>query len=268
MSPSDSLLDGLLADLAAEGDLLWNAVAGLDDAGLARADPGRRLGRRHLGRPPALDRRGRHRRRDRQGRLGRRRDWRPSRTRTASSTPPPTRSPGSRPPALLARWGAARTALAEALRGLPGGHEDAVVRPADVGGLDGDRAVHGDLGARARRVRRPGPRGRAHRPGPPRGPPRGADPRLRLLRARARAAGRGVPRRAGRALRGDLDLGPARRRAVGARLGVRLLPAGHPAPAPRRHRPGRRPAPTPSAGSASRRPSPARPDPDGRSLGG
>ena len=36
----------------------------------------------------------------------------------------------------------------------PDGPEDAVVRPADVAGVDGDRAVHGDLGARARRVRR------------------------------------------------------------------------------------------------------------------
>ena len=69
------------------------------------------------------------------------------------------------PQALLARWGAARTALAEALRGYPDGREDAVVRPADVADVDGHRALHGDLGARARRLRRP----RRPRPSPPTG---------------------------------------------------------------------------------------------------
>ena len=54
------------------------------------------------------------------------------------------------------------------------------------------------------------------------------------------AAGRGVPGRADRAVRRGLDLGPGGRRPDGDRVGVRLLPAGHPARPPRRHRPGRR----------------------------
>ncbi len=37
--PSDSLLDSLLDDLAAEGDQLWNAVAGLDDAAWSTPTP-------------------------------------------------------------------------------------------------------------------------------------------------------------------------------------------------------------------------------------
>ena len=94
----------------------------------------------------------------------------------ARSRPPPTRRPGTRsccaaiddpdglrrraalaggaaPPAeLLARWRDGRGRRSpSALRALPGRREDAVVRPADVADLDGDRAVHGDLGARPRR---------------------------------------------------------------------------------------------------------------------
>ena len=66
------------------------------------------------------------------------------------------------------------------------GPEDAVVRPADVGRVDGDRAVHGDLGARARRLRRRSATdARADRPDPARRPPRRAHPQLRLLGARA-----------------------------------------------------------------------------------
>ena len=55
--------------------------------------------------------------------------------------------------------------------------------------------VYDALGARQRR---------ADRPDPARRPPRRAHPRLRLRRPRARAAGRGVPRRAHRAVRATL----------------------------------------------------------------
>ena len=54
------------------------------------------------------------------------------------------------------------------------------------------------------------------------------------------AARRGVPGRAALALRRGLGVGSGRRRAVGAGIGVRLLPAGDPAAAPRRPRPDRR----------------------------
>ena len=62
------------------------------------------------------------------------------------------------PADLLARWRTARTDLAMVLRERPDGREDPVVRPADVGHLDGHRPVHGDLGALARRA--PGARRR------------------------------------------------------------------------------------------------------------
>ena len=126
---------------------------------LADADPGRRLGRRHPGRPPRLDRRGRAARPPPTGPawdalvLDGARGPRRLRRRTALAG-------GAVPPAdLLARWRTARTALAAALRDLPGRGEDAVVRPADVGDVDGDRALHGDLGPLPRRAR--GARGRA-----------------------------------------------------------------------------------------------------------
>ena len=54
---------------------------------LAYADPGGRLGHRHPGRAPRLDRRGGGRRRHRQGGVGRGRAARRSPTRRASSTP-------------------------------------------------------------------------------------------------------------------------------------------------------------------------------------
>ena len=79
--------------------------------------------------------------------------------------------------------------------------EDPVVRPADVAHLDGHRAVHGDLGALARRARGARRRARGRRPAPARGPPRCPHPPLRLLRARAGGAGRGAPGRADRSLR-------------------------------------------------------------------
>ena len=105
------------------------------------------------------------------------------------------------PADLLARWRQARPGLDEALRNYPDGAEDAVVRTADEPHLDGDGAVHGDLGALARRGRGARRRARAERPDPARGPPRRTHPQLRLRGALARAADRGVPGRAAVALR-------------------------------------------------------------------
>ena len=68
---------------------------------------------------------------------------------------------------------------------LPGRTEDALVRPADESDLDGDGAVHGDLGALARRGRDPGRRAGAQRPDPARGPPRRSHPQLLLCIALA-----------------------------------------------------------------------------------
>ena len=60
--------------------------------------------------------------------------------------------------------------------------------------------------------------------------------RLRLPLHDRPGADRGVPRRAGRPGRRDLDLGRTRRGKPGDRPGPRLLPPGHPAPPPRRPR--------------------------------
>ena len=81
---------------------------------------------------------------------------------------------------------------------------------------------------------------RADRPDPPRRPPRRPHPRLRLHRARADAARRAVPLRAGRPSGEVWTHGPEDAAQTGDRVGVRLLPAGDPAVAPRRRRPGRR----------------------------
>ena len=250
---------------------------------------------------PALDRR----RRPRRGRAGGRRRRPPAGTsptqiahlrldrRGRRPSPPPTRrlgrgrARGDRGPDRLRRrrrargrhgsrrrrcWpaGARRaTALADGAARAPGRREDAVVRPADVAGLDGDRAVHGDLGARrSTSYEALGVDARDHRPDPARRPPRRADPRLRVLRARARAAGRGVPDRAARAVRRGLDLGAGGRRADGD-AGRRTTSACWSPSAGTATTPTWWPtARTPSAGSASRRRSPARPvraagEPDG-----
>ena len=123
--------------------------------------PGARLDRRHPGRAPALDRRGRRPRgalargAGGQAGVGRRRargDRRPDR---ATSTRAPSSVAALPRDEVLDRWTREpRRRCARRSTQLPAGPEDAVVRPADVGRLDGDRAVHGDLGARARRLRR------------------------------------------------------------------------------------------------------------------
>ena len=192
--------------------------------------------------------------------VGRARARGASPTRTATSTPRRSRSAGAGRRRSSTAGAPARAALADdAARATPRARRcrgsarrcrpprwrpPGSWRPGRTA-LD----VHEALGVDAR----------DHRPDPARRPPRRPHPRLRLRRARRGRARRGVPRRAGRASGDALDLGPGGRRADGDRVGVRLLPAGHPARPPRRHRPGRRPAPTPTAGSTSRRPSPARP---------
>ena len=204
---------------------------------VAYADPGRRLGRRDPGRPRRLDRRGGRGGRDGQGGLGRvraGRDRRPDglhrrrgarrRCRRAGSAAGPVAARASRPGA-----GAAQ---------LPRRPEDAVVRSTDEPHLDGHGPLHGDLGPRARRGRRAGHRARADRPGAPRRAPRRPHPQLLLRHARPGATQRGVPDRARRALGRAVGLGTGRRRPAGDRLGLRLLPAGHPASPPRRPRPG------------------------------
>src|SRR5690606_18108787 len=65
-------------------------------------------------------------------------------------------------------------------------------------------------------------------------------PQLLLQEQRARGPDRGVPRRADRPVGRGVDLRSRRRRADRDRFGVRLLPPGHPAHPPRRHRPGGR----------------------------
>ena len=111
------LLENLLDDLEAEGDLLRTAVAGLDEDGWRTPTPA-----------PGWD-------------VSTQIGHLPGPTRSRRS-PPPTRRPGtpscgrrSRTPRLsaaaeigrlgsqdlLARWGAARTGLADALRGFPAG---------------------------------------------------------------------------------------------------------------------------------------------------
>ena len=213
-------------------------VAGLDARRLAHADAGRRLGRRHPGRPPRLDRRG------------------------GACSPPPTRSAwdalvleaiadptasstaqaldgGAAPiPDLLGRWRRPRSRARAALRARAGRAADAVVRPADVADLDGDRAADGDLGAqpatctrRSASRREPTDRIRhvAHL---------GVRTRdFAFASPRPGRTGRGVPRRARRAVRRAWTLGPGGRRPDADRPAPRLLPAGHPARPPRRHRP-------------------------------
>ncbi len=89
---------------------------------------------------------------------------------------------------LLDRWRTSRARPRGGAGRRARGHEDPVVRTADERHLDGDRAVHGDLGARPRRRRRPRGRAPGRRPGPARRPPRRAHPRLRLREPRPRRA--------------------------------------------------------------------------------
>ena len=146
------LLDDLLADLKAEGDQLWNAVGGLDEAGWRTPTPAagwdvatqvaHLLWTDETATAAATDKEAwdavvlqaiedpDRLRRHRRARGG------------------PALAAGAAGALGQGAYGARRRAAR-----LPGRREDAVVRPADVAGVDGDRAVHGDLGARARRLR-------------------------------------------------------------------------------------------------------------------
>ncbi len=131
------LLGGLLDDLAAEGDQLEAALATVE---WTAPTPAPELDGRHPGRAPAVDRRGRGARRPRprgsggQGRPGT--PWCSRRSPTRPATSTRARTPLAALPReeVLARWAAAGPTCATALRGAARGPEDAVVRPADVGG--------------------------------------------------------------------------------------------------------------------------------------
>lgn len=115
-----TLLDDLLADLRTEGDLLWNAVAGLDEAGWATPTPAagwtvatqvaHLLWTDEVAVVAATDREG----------------W-DSLVAVALQDPEGYVDAGAHevarlaPTALLARWGAARDALGAALRDFPAG---------------------------------------------------------------------------------------------------------------------------------------------------
>jgi uncharacterized protein (TIGR03084 family) len=120
--PATDLLDGLLADLKAEGDLLWNAVAGLDDDGWRTPTPAagwdvatqvaHLLWTDEVAVLAATDKQGwdavvLQAMEDPEGFVDR------------------AALEGARlaPTALLARWGKARTALAAALRDVPAGQK-------------------------------------------------------------------------------------------------------------------------------------------------
>ena len=116
------LLDRLLDDLKAEGDLLWNAVAGLDEAGWRTPTPAagwdvatqvaHLLWTDEVAVAAATDK-------EAWDALVLRAIEDPTGFVDASAHEVARLSP----PALLARWGKARTALAEALRGLPAGEK-------------------------------------------------------------------------------------------------------------------------------------------------
>lgn len=115
-----TLLDDLLADLRTEGDLLWNAVAGLDEAGWATPTPAtgwtvatqvaHLLWTDEVAVVAATDREG----------------W-DALVAVALQDPEGYVDAGAHevarlaPTALLARWGAARDALGAALRDFPAG---------------------------------------------------------------------------------------------------------------------------------------------------
>jgi len=116
------LLGRLLDDLKAEGDLLWNAVAGLDEAGWRTPTPAagwdvatqvaHLLWTDEVAVAAATDK-------EAWDALVLRAIEDPTGFVDASAHEVARLSP----PALLARWGKARTALAEALRGLPAGEK-------------------------------------------------------------------------------------------------------------------------------------------------
>ena len=177
------VLTQVLADLAAEGDRLEALVADLDDGRLAHADPRARLGRRHPGRPPRLDRRGRRRAAtdkeawdavvlgaiaDPEGfvdaqALAARPGRRPARPLAPRPRRPPRRARALPTGEKMPWFGPPMSATSMATARL---------METWAHSLD----VHEALGACRR----------GHRPDPARRPPRRPHPRLRVLRPRAR----------------------------------------------------------------------------------
>ena len=231
------LLEGLLADLKAEGDQLWAAVAGLDDAGWATPTPAagwtvatqvaHLLWTDETAATAATDKE----------------KWDAIvmvaiGDPTGTSTPARTRSPGS---SRRRCWpGGARPARAQrSPAGVPEGEKmpwfGPPMSPASMAtarymetwahALDVYEALGTDpeVTDRIRHVAHLGVRTRNFAFG------------VHGLSRRPTS-----PHRADGPVRRGLDLGAGGRRAADHRLGVRLLPTGHPARAPRRHRPGGR----------------------------
>ena len=152
------------------------------------------------------------------------------------------------PADLLARWDAGRAALAAALRAVPDGTKmpwfgppmsptsmatarfmETWAHALDVYDALGERP---EITDRIKHVAHLGVRTRNYS----------------FVQQQLEPPADGVPGRAEGAERRAVGLGSGGRGAVGHRLGVRLLPAGHPARPPGRHRPGRPSAPTPRSG--------------------
>lgn len=163
------------------------------------------LDRRPSDRPPRLDRPLRP-----PLRHGRRRLPRPRRegARGAHDVRGRGRRGGSQAPVRRAAGPVAHRArrAGPGAAGVRAGHPLPLVRPAHVRCLHGHRPAHGDLGPRPGRRRHPGCGASPHRPAQACGPHRGPHPGLRLRRARARRARRGVPGGDPRPLRRHLDL--------------------------------------------------------------
>ena len=114
----------------------------------------------------------------------------------------------------------------------------ALVRPGHGARVVGHGPADGNLGARPGHRRHPRHRAAGHQPAAARRAPRRAQPALQLRGQRPAQAGRPHPGRAHGARRRPVDLGARRRRRPGSRHRARLLPRGHPAAAPHRHRAG------------------------------
>jgi len=120
--PHNDLLESLLGDLRAEGDQLWNAVASLDESGWRTATPAagwdvatqiaHLLWTDEVAAVAATDK-------DAWDALVRQAIQDPTGFVDASASEVATLSP----PALLDRWGKARTSLEEALRGCRAGEK-------------------------------------------------------------------------------------------------------------------------------------------------
>ena len=236
-SAVSELLDGVLADLKAEGDQLWAVVSGLDETGWRAPTPadGWDVATQvaHLAWTDevavlaATDKAA----------------W-DAVVLQALENPDGYVDVAAReiatlpPPALLARWGAAREALTTTLRDFPEGERmpwfGPPMSPASMAtarfmetwahGLDVYAAVgvEPETTDRIRHVAHLGVRTR----------------NFSFVTHGLDAPPGGVQGPADRAVGRDLVVGAGGGAAVGARIGARLLPARHPARPPRRHRPG------------------------------